>query len=205
MRKEAGKHYDTIAKKYDELYFEDFSDKKFIDEFLSLLPENTKILDIGCGSGQFTKYFSEKGFTTIGIDVSEEMLKIARKKVLNCEFKFMDMRELEFNNEEFDGLFVFYSLYHLSKKDVPLALKEFNRVLKPNGIIMLALQEGKDEKVIVEPLDKSKKIFVDHFETEEINNLLKKNGFQVLKNYSRSSLSKEEFSSDKIFVIARKL
>lgn len=71
--------YNKIAKIYTNKYFEDLVDAPFIDKFLYLVPPEAKILDIGCGPGNFTKYIMEKGYFVEGIDLSKEMLKIARQ------------------------------------------------------------------------------------------------------------------------------
>ena len=60
-------------------FLNDKVDIKYLDKFLSLLPKKARILDVGCGPGNFTKYFLEKDFIAKGIDLSTEMIKIARK------------------------------------------------------------------------------------------------------------------------------
>ena len=144
----AVKVYDIIAKKYTEVFFEDFSDKEFIDKFLELLPKKGKILDVGCGPGNFTKYFLAKGYSAEGIDLSKEMIEIAKQKVPHGIFKIMDLRKLEYPNGSFDGLFAAYSLIHIPKKEIITTLKEFGRVLKPRGILFLAVQEGKGKNLL---------------------------------------------------------
>jgi len=78
---QAVKTYNKIANRYTEIFFNDFSDKKELDKFLSLLPRRAKILDVGCGPGNFTQYFINRGFNSEGIDLSSEMIKIAKKKL----------------------------------------------------------------------------------------------------------------------------
>ena len=64
----------------------------------------------------------DKGFQVIGIDYSNEMLGTARNKVPDGSFRHMDMRELDFEEESFDGLLVAYSLIHIPSEDIPKTL-----------------------------------------------------------------------------------
>ena len=105
----AVKTYDKIAKSYTKEFFNDRIDLKYLDKFISLLSPKAKILDVGCGPGNYTKYLMEKGFSVEGIDLSKKMIQIAKKKVPNGKFKVMDMRKLEYPDETFDGLCVAYS------------------------------------------------------------------------------------------------
>ena len=46
-----------------------------------LLDKNEKILDFGCGTGRFTSWLKERGFKVVGIDITEEMLDVAKKHI----------------------------------------------------------------------------------------------------------------------------
>lgn len=201
----AVKVYDKIAKRYTRSFFEDFSDKKFIDQFLELLPKKAKILDVGCGPGNFTKYFLAKGYSTEGIDLSKEMIKIAKQKVPKAIFKIMDLRKLRYPAKSFDGLFVAYSLIHIPEGDIISTLKGFNKTLKSNGLLFLAVQKGKGERFVAEPLKKGEKIFIRFFSEKELNRNLQKANFLVVKTALRKTNVKEELGTQKLFVIARKL
>jgi len=198
------KTYDKIAQAYTKEFFEDKVDIKYLDKFLSLLPLRAKILDVGCGPGQFTKYFLEKGFYVEGIDLSTEMIKIAKATVPRGIFKKMDMRELDYPDESFDGLCAAYSLYHIPSKQTLITLKEFNRVLKPNGIMILMLQKGKGEGIMPEPFDPKRKMFFKYFQEKEIKDLLKKSGFKIVYEAKRKPRSGLELKRIKLFFIVRK-
>lgn len=200
----AVKTYDKIAQAYTKEFFEDKIDIKHLDRFLSLLPGGAKILDVGCGPGQFTKYFLKKGFVAEGIDLSSEMLKIARKMVPKGVFKIMDMRKLKYPNKSFDGLCVAYSFYHIPSKQATGVLKGCNRVLKPNGIIILMLQKGKGEGIMPEPFNPKEKMFFKYYQKGEIKNLLKKSGFKTIYEAERKPRSGLELKQIKLFLIARK-
>lgn len=73
------KGYDKIAKEYhaDRHVFDN---KRELEEFVSLLPRNSKVLDVGCGAAvPFIKFLVEYGFDVTGVDFSESMLRLAEK------------------------------------------------------------------------------------------------------------------------------
>lgn len=144
--------YNKVARTYTDKYFNDTADFPYIDKFLQLLKPGSRILDIGCGPGSFSRYIHEKGFNIEGIDLSEEMLKIAKQKVPNVNFKLMDMRKLDHENNSFDGLLLAYSLIHIPSKEILETLNGFYRVLKPGGFIMTITQAGEPDRVVDEPL-----------------------------------------------------
>lgn len=61
------------------------------------------MLDIGCGAGQITDYLTERGIAAIGLDFSQELLKIARQNFPNSKFILADICEYE-QKEQVDGI-----------------------------------------------------------------------------------------------------
>ena len=200
--KQASSVYDKIA----EPYANEFSKpSEYIDEFLTLLPKNAKILDAGCGIGVDASYMSSKCFEIIGIDLSKEMLKLAKQKFHQINFRQEDIRELDFPPNSFDGILASCSLIHIPKKDFPALLKKFHQILKKDGAIYIALQGGKSEEIFIdEPFKPDEKLFLNIISFDEIKNLLVKNGFSIVKKYKRKPKSKEELNYTKLYVIAKK-
>lgn len=108
-----------------------------LQRFSDLLPEYAKILDAGSGSGvPASKYLSKLGHNVTGIDISEGMLESARKNVPQAKFIKMNMRDLSFKSESFDGVVSVFAIFHIPKQYHQDVLSEFHRVLKSGGILM---------------------------------------------------------------------
>ena len=197
--------YDKIADKYTQQYFDDLTDAPYIDKFLAFLPKEAKLLDVGCGPGTFTKYLLKKGFDVEGLDLSQEMLKIAKEKVPQVEFKKMDMRNLSYPNETFDGLLVAYSLIHIPSEEIPLTLKGFSRILKSKGQIMVIVQGGEPDKIVDEPLKKGEKIFINFFTKARLTDFLNQAGFEVEYQEELPMKDTDSLSDRVIYTIAKKL
>lgn len=129
--------YNTIA--IDYYNYRDIN--KFnheLEEFLSLLPKEAHILDVGCGAGIPTASFLvKKGIRVTGIDLSDTMLGLARENVPNATFIKMDINDIKFGNNTFDGLISVYTLFHIPKKNHFLIFKKFFEMLKPRGILLI--------------------------------------------------------------------
>ena len=130
------KGYNNIAEKYDKqrkLY----QSEGLLQKFLRSIPKNSRILDLGCGAGiPVTKFLVNDGFETVGIDFSENMLKIARKNVRNAKFLKMDITKMKFKESSFHGAVSFYALIHIPREYHSIIYEKLHKILKPNGSIM---------------------------------------------------------------------
>jgi ubiquinone/menaquinone biosynthesis C-methylase UbiE len=104
-----------------------------VEQFGNL--KGKKILDLGCGAGEATTYFSLLGAEVIGIDISSEFLRVARACAQQHNTSFCtaqsDAGKLPFKEDVFDHVFGNGVLHHV---DLIQAQKEIYRVLKPGGI-----------------------------------------------------------------------
>lgn len=98
--------------------------------------KDKKILDVGCGPGLYAKKLTKKSAKVKGIDLSEELIKIARQENPKLDFKVGDIEKLPYKNSEFDIVLATLVLGHLSNWDK--ALKEINRVLKKEGVFVFS-------------------------------------------------------------------
>lgn len=107
--------------------------KKIISKFsFSETAEN--ILDIGCGTGEFSVFFPPHAYT--GIDIEKKYIDYASK---NYEGTFLvaDATRLSFSNQSFEKIIINSVLHHLSDEECSSVFKEANRVLKDEGKILI--------------------------------------------------------------------
>ena len=173
--------YNQIAKIYADYTFNRLFQYN-LNEFNSIIPKDAKILDIGCGSGRDVQYFLDYNLNPIGIDISHEMINEAKTRVPNGDFKKMDMRNLKFKENTFDALWACASLLHISRKELPKVLQNLNKIIKPNGILFIALKEGEGSKIIREQkYNDLPRLFV-YYNKPEIEKLINENGFSIIKS-----------------------
>lgn len=109
--------------------------KQAID--LLAIPDDARVLDVGCGSGWATRLMAEKARNgrAVGIDIADEMVTLARdtsSSLSNIEFKVATAERLPFGDGEFNRAFSMESLYYYA--DMWGALQEIRRVLEPGGL-----------------------------------------------------------------------
>ncbi|HEX9503809.1 MAG TPA: class I SAM-dependent methyltransferase [Patescibacteria group bacterium] len=123
-------------------------------KFTSYLKKGDSILDVGCAGGMKSEFLANQGFAITGIDLSDEMIKIAKDRMPNGEFYVKDITQPLGLDNQFDGVFAQAVLLHISKKDIRKVLKNLLNVLKTGGHLYIAvkqLREGeKDEQVVQE-------------------------------------------------------
>jgi len=100
------------------------------------LSPDSRVLDVGCGSGWATRVLAELAFNgrVTGIDISDEMIRVAREashSFSNIDFQVASAEGLPFADNEFTHAFSMESLYYYA--NIPKALSEIHRVLNPGG------------------------------------------------------------------------
>jgi len=170
--------HNAIAEKYYKLYKDDTSDLKYFDLFLKDC--KSSVLDLGCGMGHYSNYMYNKGFNVVGVDISENMIKIAKRNNSNIDFIVSDICDLSvLSKEKFDGVVLAYVLQHLSKKEVNLLFESLNQYLAHNSKILIFLREGNEIKEEIEPIDTKYKYIINEYSKDEISDILKHNGWKI--------------------------
>lgn len=172
--------YNKIAGAYTKRYGNSPFLLRNIARFNALLPRGGTVLDVGCGSGRASKLLREKGLSVTGIDFSEKMLTLARKRTRGVSFTLMDVRKLAFPDESFDGVWANFAIIHIPKRETVQTLREWNRVLKPDGVLFVTTSAGAHgEGIQDEWLTKGEKMFFHRMSEEALRSYLEKSGFLV--------------------------
>ncbi|MFQ6084218.1 MAG: corrinoid protein-associated methyltransferase CpaM [Candidatus Aminicenantia bacterium] len=117
--------------------------EKIANEFIR---KEDKVLEIGCGTGSLSVIMAEKGAEVYGFDISKSMLQVAKKKVsakaLQNKIKLREMSvaemDTEFPNESLDKIVSILVFSELSRDEQTFALHEAFRILRNNGLLILA-------------------------------------------------------------------
>jgi ubiquinone/menaquinone biosynthesis C-methylase UbiE len=102
----------------------------------------TSVADVGCGTGRLEPYLAARGLSPRGIDLSPEMIRVARRDHPGFAFDVADLRELPLENASLAGVVCWYSLMYLAPSDRPTAFGELARVVKPGGYLVTAFKAG---------------------------------------------------------------
>ncbi len=174
--------YDNVAEQY-EINTKDYLNQRLQDDvnlFLSLLP-GKKILDVGSGLGRDSLYFKNRGFSPVCIDFSKAMVDLCSEKGL--EAHLMDIENISFDFDSFDGIWAYASLLHLPKTNLNPVLTTIHSLLKHHGLFYIGMKEGTFEGFVDNPKYPGKKRHFAHYTAEELETELRKQ-FQI-KNFSK--------------------
>lgn len=133
---ENAEEYTKHVRTTDDSVYHSYYEKPAMYELLPNL-QNKKVLSLGCGSGEDSEYLRKKGAVqSVGIDISEKLIEIAKTSYPECEFSIMDMEKLDFSDESFDFIYSSLAIHYI--KDWTSVFMEAYRVLKPNSFFLFS-------------------------------------------------------------------
>ena len=142
------------------------------EAFAAMVPPGGKILDLGCGPGQYAAWYASKGFEVEAWDASSEMVALsARHEGLKArQARYEDLAA----TQEFDGIWANFSLLHAPRTALPDLLARIHRALKPGAVFHIAMKLG--EGGGPDKLDR----FYSYYSEAELRGLLEAAGLTVL-------------------------
>ena len=183
INKEKIKQVVDTYNKFAKIYADHTSQKLLqfqLTKFISLLPDKGKILDAGCGCGRDSEYLQDEGLPVVAVDLSDGMLEQAKLKNVNA-IK-MDLINMNFQDNEFSGIWCMATLADIPKDEAKKVIKYFHKMLKPDGTIYIAVKEGKGEQIIEKERYGNMPRFYAFYKKEELESLLKENDFEIIES-----------------------
>jgi SAM-dependent methyltransferase len=143
--------YDTVAESYAGLvgpaFENDLLGRSTMAAFaeLVLAGGDRPVLDAGCGPGHVTAHLHTLGLDAFGVELSPVMVGVARRTHPGLRFDVGTMTALDLPDGGLGGVVAWYSTVHTPTEELPVAFREFHRVLAPGGHVRLGFHVG-DEK-----------------------------------------------------------
>lgn len=159
-----------------------------IELFIQHIP-GRRMLDLGCGWIPYIHRFVDSGLEYVGIDLSLEMVKLARGKQPTLRFEQMSFRALNFPQDSFYGVWCCCALEYEPKRNVGNVLDQICKVLCADGIFVLVMPDLGSSSEFVGPLHQRipKDAFCSLWHLEEFEKELRRAGFEVLQSTHRLS------------------
>lgn len=177
-------HDDKVSGIFDSIYglvrtYQLNKKKKLIGKYFN--KSNGKILDIGCGAGDFLQYMKENHWNINGVDTSNKARKIANKKL---NIKVMDPKDWINNKEKYDVITCWHSLEHVHEPWV--YLDKIKKSLTLDGFLIVALPnyQSTDAKIYKEfwaAYDTPRHLY--HFTIKSMNKTIKPHGLNIESIY----------------------
>jgi SAM-dependent methyltransferase len=135
--------FDAIGERYDDAFPHKSAQIIATQWVIDRLSPGARVLDAGCGTGVPTAgMMVESGLDVVGIDVSAEMLRIARFNVPSARFIAMDLKEVDSSLGTFDAAVAFFSLIMLRRADIPATVRRIRDLVRPGGYVAVGMVEA---------------------------------------------------------------
>lgn len=135
--------FNERAQNWDELCFHD---SKKLNEILNIcdIKKGDKILDVGCGTGVFTKKLVEtQADCIVGIDLSDKMIEVAKTNVTDNRVSFVTEDFYEFCSDQYDCIIIYSAYPHFLDKNK--FAEKINELLKAGGRFIIAHSQSKEK------------------------------------------------------------
>ena len=171
-------NFNSWAKSYDDDVKKDNGELKIYKNYELILQsiydlvedlnkKNSKILEIGVGTGNLASKFLNSNYDIVGIDQSREMLSVAKEKYPSLKVRLGEFLKIPYDNKSFDIIISTYAFHHLNEREKCIAIEEMIRALKDNGVIIIGdlMFESKDseEKILKNLSQKQIEIIKDEY------------------------------------------
>src|SRR5438045_6919649 len=140
--------YNRIAAEYARRLFGELAgkpkDRELLQKFASETGNRGEVCDLGCGPGHVARFLSDASLRIFGLDLSPEMLTQARRLNPGIEFREGNLLFLPLPDNALAGITAFYAIVNIPQESLPVAFGEMQRVLQPDGLLLLAFHIGGD-------------------------------------------------------------
>ena len=140
-----------------------------------------RVLDAGCGPGQWTDFLAQRGLAVSGIDLVPEFVERARDQYPDLSFEVGGFEALDVEADSLGGVLSWYSLIHHHPQDIATPLAEFARVIRPGGGLLVGFFEGAS----VEAFDHAATTGY-RWPVAELAQVLVTAGFDVIETHTRT-------------------
>ena len=144
--------YDTDASGYAEKVSGLLDESPYLRASLALFAElvpragGGPVADVGCGPGYVTRHLHDAGVDVFGIDLSPEMIAIARRDHPDLRFEVGTMTDLDLADNSVVGIVAFWSVIHVPDHAIPGVFEEFRRVLRQQGLLLVGFHVGDETR-----------------------------------------------------------
>jgi len=205
--KETIKTWNKIA----SLYEDKFMDLDLYNDTYDIFCErleivSPRILEIGCGPGNITKYMllNRPDFNILGIDIASNMVELAMKNNPAADFKVMDCRQINELETKFDAIICGFCLPYLSKSDCTKFIKDCYNIISDTGILYISFVEGDYINSGYQTGNNGDKIYFYYHSFNEVNKDLTENNFSLINTINKNYIKNDEISEVHTIIIAKK-
>ncbi|WAX78608.1 class I SAM-dependent DNA methyltransferase [Streptomyces sp. KMM 9044] len=204
--------YDAVAEDYADRFRDVFAaqplELALLTGFAGLVRTASgtggKVADLGCGPGWVTAHLASRGLDVFGLDLSESMLRVARRENPGLRFEQGSMREPGIPDGTLAGVVSWYSSIHTPQEGLPALFAGFRRLLVPGGHLLLAFQAGEKALRLERPFGHPVTLDFQRRRPDRMAEALETAGFTLVLRSERAADEEQGESTPQAFLIARR-
>lgn len=205
--KETSETWNKLASVYEEKFMDLDIYNETYDAFCELVKtHNAKILELGCGPGNITRYLLQKrkDFLILGTDVAPNMLELAKQNNPTASFQLLDTRDILQLREKYDGIVAGFIIPYLSKEDVDKFIVDASILLTEKGKLYISFVEGSESDSGYKTGSTGDRIYFYFHEALEMKKMLAKHKFSLQKEFQiQYSKSKNESELHTVLICSK--
>ena len=148
-------------------------------EWLTCLPADARLLDLGCGGGQDAGDLVQRGYRVVGLDRTSALLSAGRRRYRLLPLVCADLRQLPFQAMSFDGLWAAASLMHFPKPDARRILTDLRRLVRPGGLFAATVTHGVKSRLVTDGWVPGR--YFARWRKEEFARAVRRAGWKILE------------------------
>ncbi|WGX97394.1 DUF480 domain-containing protein [Nocardioides sp. L-11A] len=163
------------------------------------------VVEVGCGPGHVTAYLADAGVDATGLDLTPEMVALARERYPDGVYEVGDLRSLmrPVNGSGWAAVLGWYSLIHLAASELPAAVEALSRPMRPGGLLVLALHAGSEVRHHDTWLDHEVDLDLVLHEPADVVALVERAGLVDVEWYRRGPIIARGETTERLYVVAR--
>ncbi|NIL90027.1 Ubiquinone biosynthesis O-methyltransferase [Rhodococcus fascians] len=196
--------YDTVAESYADLVRDELDGRHLEHGLLATFADRVSsgdVLEVGCGTGRITEHLHCLGVDVAGMDLSPNMIEVARREHPHLRFEVGSMEELEAGDSTLAGIVAWYSIIHTPPHQLSTIFAELHRVLVPEGLLLLAFQAGNERVRLEQAYGHSVSYDAYRLDPDAVAGMLVEANFEVDVRVHRAPMGYE--STSQAFLLAR--
>lgn len=206
--KETFESWDKLASLYQEKFMDLDLYNGSYDWFCHLMDADKPVLlDIGCGPGNITKYLLSKrpGMDITGIDISPNMIALAKINNPDAHFELMDVRHISRIRTKFDGIISGFCLPYLTRADGCKLIEDACRLLNPKGVIYFSFVQDDTREFDCLTAGTGDRTYFYYYRLEDLKEQIRKNKCGDIKVFELAYRKSENLTETHTVLIARKI
>jgi SAM-dependent methyltransferase len=201
--------YDAVAADYADHFRDSLENQPLDRAMLAGFAEVVRaagggpVADLGCGPGRVTAHLHALGLPVSGVDLSSQMVELARRTNPGVRFDEGSMLSLDLPDGALGGIVAWYSIIHTPQERLPDVFAEFHRVLAPGGHLLVAFQVGDEPLHLAQPFGHAVSLDFQRRQPDHIAELLRQAGLAVRARLLREPEEGVE-KTPQAYLLARK-